>query len=247
MIRPWSTTPIKECGESLERIPLNFYRLEPHPYFALGAPYGTNADPWYLRVELIRRLNHVKETLAASHPFLQIALFDAWRPIAVQSFMINFAIRQECSSRGISYSIENKSIEMKQIITDVEKFWAQPSQNKDMPPPHSTGAAIDLTFANLDGELIDMGSPIDAIGDISHPSYFSDQSKSNQPSALIFHQRRSLLAEVMVNSGFVQHPNEWWHFSYGDQLWAWKTKSAIAFYGSCNPSESISSTACSPT
>jgi D-alanyl-D-alanine dipeptidase len=30
------------------------------------------------------------------------------------------------------------------------------------------------------------------------------------------------LAEVMATAGFQQHPNEWWHFSLGDQLWAWQ-------------------------
>ncbi|MCZ0900835.1 D-alanyl-D-alanine dipeptidase, partial [Microcoleus sp. HI-ES] len=23
--------------------------------------------------------------------------------------------------------------------------------------------------------------------------------------------------------GFQQHPNEWWHFCLGDQMWAWLT------------------------
>jgi len=35
----------------------------------------------------------------------------------------------------------------------------------------------------------------------------------------------------MTKFGFAQHPNEWWHFSYGDQLWAWKNKKANAIYG----------------
>lgn len=30
---------------------------------------------------------------------------------------------------------------------------------------------------------------------------------------------RQLLNEVMNHSGLARHPNEWWHFSYGDQLW----------------------------
>ena len=39
-------------------------------------------------------------------------------------------------------------------------------------------------------------------------------------------------AKVAMNqAGFVQHPCEWWHFSFGDQLWAWYTKSDAAFYG----------------
>ena len=35
----------------------------------------------------------------------------------------------------------------------------------------------------------------------------------------------------MLKSVFVQHPNEWWHFSYGDQLWAWTNQNRKAIYG----------------
>ena len=36
----------------------------------------------------------------------------------------------------------------------------------------------------------------------------------------------------MKQAGFVQHPNEWWHFSFGDQLWSWFSKQCDAIYGS---------------
>ena len=49
--------------------------------------------------------------------------------------------------------------------------------------------------------------------------------------AVVFNYRRNLLKEIMTAFEFVQHPNEWWHFSYGDQLWAWKNKKASALYG----------------
>jgi D-alanyl-D-alanine dipeptidase len=35
----------------------------------------------------------------------------------------------------------------------------------------------------------------------------------------------------MLEAGFAQHPNEWWHFSHGDQLWAWRTGQTQAIYG----------------
>ena len=47
----------------------------------------------------------------------------------------------------------------------------------------------------------------------------------------IWNSRRNLLRKIMTKFGFAQHPNEWWHFSYGDQLWAWKNKKANALYG----------------
>ena len=31
---------------------------------------------------------------------------------------------------------------------------------------------------------------------------------------------RDLLCKVMGFAGFTQLPTEWWHFSYGDQIWA---------------------------
>jgi len=42
----------------------------------------------------------------------------------------------------------------------------------------------------------------------------------------------------MEEGGFLRHPGEWWHFSQGDQMWAWlqnsvnPSLSAIAKYGS---------------
>ncbi|WP_271255300.1 M15 family metallopeptidase [Pseudanabaena sp. Chao 1811] len=35
----------------------------------------------------------------------------------------------------------------------------------------------------------------------------------------------------MTHSGFVRHPHEWWHFSYGDQIWAWICNEKLAIYG----------------
>ena len=45
-----------------------------------------------------------------------------------------------------------------------------------------------------------------------------------------FHRDRELLNQVMTHRGFVRHPNEWWHFSYGDQLWAWISNEETAIY-----------------
>ncbi len=46
-----------------------------------------------------------------------------------------------------------------------------------------------------------------------------------------FHRDRELLNEVMNHSELVRQPNEWWHFSYGNQLWAWISNEKAAIYG----------------
>jgi D-alanyl-D-alanine dipeptidase len=40
----------------------------------------------------------------------------------------------------------------------------------------------------------------------------------------------------MTEEGFAGHPEEWWHFSWGDQLWAKLTGAPAALYGLAEPS-----------
>ena len=75
---------------------------------------------------------------------------------------------------------------------------------------------------------MDMGSDIDQMDDKSKPDFYSNIKNED---AIIWNNRRNLLKEIMIKFEFVQHPNEWWHFSYGDQLWAWKNKKPNALYG----------------
>ena len=40
-----------------------------------------------------------------------------------------------------------------------------------------------------------------------------------------------LLHWLMTEEGFAGHPDEWWHFSWGDQMWAALTGAPSAPYG----------------
>jgi D-alanyl-D-alanine dipeptidase len=233
-MRPWSPIAIEECGEPLLPLPAELLRLEPHPYARLGAPYGEGASPFRLRQGVIARLLEAQRLLQQQCPDGRLAIFDAWRPIAVQRFMVAHALAEECAARGVDPT--RPSAEREAVEQEVGRFWAPPSTDPATPPPHSTGAAVDLTLADVDGELWDLGSPIDALGPVSHPDHFAALAREARElrlrqQAALFHQRRSLLAAVMQQAGFAQHPNEWWHFSYGDQLWAWRTGGQQAIYG----------------
>ena len=47
--KPYQRIPIQDCGEPLVPIPLEqFAIVTPHPYAALGAPYGERS-PYYVR------------------------------------------------------------------------------------------------------------------------------------------------------------------------------------------------------
>lgn len=233
-LRPWSPIPIRDQGEPLLPLPPQLRRLEPHPYVAVGAPYGDAGSPFRLRAEVIARLLRAQQQLQAQRPDWRLAIFDAWRPLAVQRFMVNWAVQEECARHGVDPLLPSEPL--RRIEAAVGRFWAPPSEDPATPPPHSTGAAVDLTLINGEGELVDMGSPIDAIGAVSEPDHFRALADGlaegeQRRLALERHHHRTLLAEAMAAAGFAQHPNEWWHYSWGDQLWAWRTGAERACYG----------------
>ena len=92
MERPWKNWRIKDCAESLKDLINDFYCIQPHPYSSLGAPYGANAHPFRLREGAFLRLLMANRLIESMHPEFSLAVFDAWRPIPVQAFMIDFSI-----------------------------------------------------------------------------------------------------------------------------------------------------------
>ena len=229
-MRPWSPIPIVDNGEPLEALPAWLQRIEPHPYQALGAPYGSSGCPFRLRRGVIERLARAAAALSGEAPGWQLAVFDAWRPVPVQRFMVTHAIREECRVRGLDPSVAGSAL--REVEEAVSRFWAPPSEDPAMPPPHSTGGAVDLTLADASGMLLSMGGAIDAIGAVSEPEHHAAAAEADpdgEPAR--WHGRRQLLRRVMAAAGFAQHPNEWWHFSHGDQLWAWRSEAPLAIYG----------------
>jgi D-alanyl-D-alanine dipeptidase len=233
-LRPWSPIPIADNGEPLEELPAALVQLEPHPYVAVGAPYGEQASPFRLRRGVIERLLAAQQHLQQLHPQLRLAVFDAWRPLAVQAYMVQHAIGAECERLGLDPSQPGPALEA--VVAEVGRFWAPPSADPRTPPPHSTGAAVDLTLIDGDAQPVAMGSEIDAIGAVSEPDHWLQQAQALPPGtardqALAWHRQREALRAAMLQAGFAQHPNEWWHFSHGDQLWAWQQQQPLAIYG----------------
>ncbi len=228
-MKPYQAIPIRECGEALVPIPLDrFAVVTPHPYAVLGAPYG-HFSPYFLRQRVLQKLSKAQAHLQTQRPDWRLQIFDAYRPIPVQQFMVDYTFAQLAQAEGLD-PVDLEEETRSHLQEKVLKFWAAPSPNPTTPPPHSTGAAVDLTLINAAGEPVDMGSAIDEISARSHPEHFAGDSAD--ANAQRYHQHRQLLAAAMNSAGFRQHPNEWWHFSWGDQLWAWQARKKAAQYGS---------------
>ncbi|MHA6757572.1 M15 family metallopeptidase [Streptacidiphilus sp. PAMC 29251] len=93
--------------------------------------------------------------------------------------------------------------------------------------PHVAGAAVDLTLADSHGRPLPMGSALDATPEESDGACFF-AAPGIDPEA---RRNRDLLAWALGGAGLVNYPTEWWHWSFGDRYWAYRSDAAHACYG----------------
>ena len=149
-----------------------------------------------LTKEAARALKSVANEMAVRG--LRLKVFDAYRPAcAVKHFVL--------------WGIEDQDIRMKPYFyPDLEKqelfirgYIAKQSS-------HSRGSTVDLTLLDMKtGKELDMGSPFDFFGEISHPDYTGITQEQ--------YANRMLLQRAMVRNGFKPIDCEWWHFTLSDE------------------------------
>jgi D-alanyl-D-alanine dipeptidase len=93
---------------------------------------------------------------------------------------------------------------------------------------HPTGAAVDLTIVDKNGEELDMGTNIADYSDPEKIKTFTENLTKDQRN------NRKLLHNLMVQQEFAPFYGEWWHFSYGDREWAAFYNKPRAIYGLIN-------------
>ena len=131
----------------------------------------------------------------------------------------------------------------------IRKFVSDPIPDREVPPVHTTGGAIDLTIVDSDGNELDMGTSFDAFtektktdyferidaNEIYNNSYYNDKDeKCNsvcKKHITSVRDNRRLLYAVMTKAGFTNLPSEWWHYDYGDRFWAYYNKCSAIYEG----------------
>ncbi len=216
-LKPYRTLPILDCGEPLIPIAIpSIVLVDPAPYAQLGADYG-GKSPYQLRSGVVQALAQAQHALDQEAPGWKLQIFDAYRPLSVQQFMVDYTFEQLRQASNAVHPL-NPS-EQDELLAQVYQVWAMPSDDPATPPPHSTGAALDLTIVDDQGQAITMGGEIDELSPRSLPQYYAHSGDSLEQN---YHRHRRLLNRVMETAGFLRHPEEWWHFSLGDQFWAWQ-------------------------
>lgn len=180
----------------------------------------------FVRTSVGDRLRGVNARLADAG--LELYLFDAWRPQAVQRFFHDVWFPAWLKKR-------QPSLDGAALIEEVEKYWAAPSDGLGSPSPHSTGAAVDLTLRFIStGQPLFMGGLFDDVTEDAWSDAYERRPAVSMSDEEARGNRR-LLYWVMSEAGFANNPTEWWHYSWGDQMWARLGGHPAALYGGCNP------------
>ena len=128
----------------------------------------------------------------------RIKVFDAYRPTsAVKHFVF--------------WALEDVDIRMKPYFyPDIEKEDTISLGYIASKSSHSRGSTVDLTLLDMaTGKEVDMGSPFDFLGELSHPDC-RDVTEEQ-------YRNRMLLQRIMIRNGFEPYECEWWHFTLANE------------------------------
>jgi len=201
--------PIRDCGEAI----VNFEKMirERKSKIQIKLVWSKKDIPCCkLRKTVADKLIKIQEKLPEN---FALRIYDAHRPIALQKKLFE-QIWKEISEK-------KPQLKGKMLYREVTNFIADPKNT----PPHSTGGAVDLTIVNIKtGKELNMGTRIDAISDLSMTFHPKIKKKSLE--------NRLILFNALSSEGFSNIASEWWHYSYGDQVWAANFGMDYAIYGS---------------
>ncbi|HWP31811.1 MAG TPA: M15 family metallopeptidase [Fimbriimonadales bacterium] len=165
------------------------------------------AVPW-LRETAAQMLRNANKLL---EPNYRLGLREAWRSLQRQKLLYDRFFEQMREKHPhASYATLRR-------LTN--RFFAPYDQKA--PPGHCTGGAVDVWLLNANGEPIDLYG-----GDrfLYAPTFAKNVPKEVQRNRLI-------LYEAMIEAGFSNCADEWWHYSYGDAAWAVRTGRTECVYG----------------
>lgn len=155
----------------------------------------------YVREGVARRLDEASGLLPEGYA---LELLEGWRSPERQA-----RLREEVWEEKRSEGLEGDELERA-----VARWVANDSG-------HRTGGAVDvrLTFNSY---AVPCGSAWKEFGEGT-----ASDARVGAEAA----RNRALLHRVMRAAGFTNYPAEWWHFAYGDRLWAAYRGKKKAIYG----------------
>ncbi|MBU0613368.1 hypothetical protein KKB10_05165, partial [Patescibacteria group bacterium] len=200
---------IEENNEHL--VNLNDYNFVVEPKYH---NQGLSADPnLFLRKGVVKMLKDIQKELGG----YRFKIWDAFRSRDVQNNIYQ-KFRRNLKDEHPDWNDDMLKLETGKFVS--------PPYEIERIPPHATGGAVDLTLTDSNGKELDMGTDFDFFGPAAGFDYFEKNDIDSR-----IRNNRVLLRNAMVKAGFRQDKDEWWHYDYGNQIWALELNKSFAFYG----------------
>ena len=161
-----------------------------------------------LRGKVAEMLNNAEKCLPEGISFI---VSDGWRSIQVQERYHNQFKRK--------LKRENPDWKEGKVARETTRLCPLPSLEKT---GHASGGAVDIELCRKGQRLHFNTKKLPFIESIR-----SDQQKLSK----IILKNRKLLFDVLGKAGFINYPEEYWHWSYGDYRWAKELKKKETIYG----------------
>jgi len=214
--------PIEECGERLVSMSYAPEKILANSQYCVQLLEGALPDV-LCREGVLRRLLGAADHLPRGFRFV---VYDCWRPVRVQQSLF-----EELKGQ-LRDANPGKTDDELQAMTLT--YVALPSEDETKPSPHNTGGAIDLTIVDDQGFVLNMGGDYDDASEISNTAYLENKLARGEvltADEIEACENRRAFYGIMTDAGFSNYIDEWWHFDFGNQNWAWVTGAANAIYG----------------
>lgn len=141
-------------------------------------------------------------------------VYEAYRPMSAQIKLWDSVVAEQKKKHP------RLPVDSEEFIAICDVFAANPYRQGS---GHQSGASVDISLIDDEGREYDMGGSVrgfDDTADFDCP-HISAEARRN----------REILRDALSKCGLVNYPSEWWHYSFGDRLWARLTGSKLAIFG----------------
>lgn len=220
-IEGWKAIEIRECGELLVNVAEAVPQILINPQYFKQGIQGSRKEV-FLRLGVVERLVAATQYLPKGYKFL---IWDGWRPLEVQQALFDEFYNW--------LEKENPELPEENLMDLTQTYVSLPSINPTKPSPHNTGGAVDLTLAYEDAREVPMGTEFDDFSARAATAYFEGKVNLTKQERS-FRNNRRILFYALIQAGFTNYREEWWHFDYGNQFWAVQN-GTFAIYGRAIP------------
>jgi D-alanyl-D-alanine dipeptidase len=185
------------------------------PELVLDRPRYGYARATLLRAGVVERLCRAAARLPEG---LRFSVIEGWRAPVHQRLQYEAAVARLHAAHP-TWSAAT-------LQRTVNRYSAPP--DGPAPAPHTTGGAVDLWLCDAEGRPLDLCSPYEP----EDPASFRFAAPRLAPEV---RRRRELMRSVLAAEDVTCYPSEYWHWSFGDQGWAYRGGHPHACYGAITP------------